>query len=33
MNFDGELSSSGFVKRYELQYQPKKVEVDIGEKV
>jgi hypothetical protein len=33
MNFDGEPSSSGFVKRYELQYQPKKVEVDIGEKV
>jgi hypothetical protein len=32
MSFCGELSSDGFVKRYELHYQPKKVEIDGGEK-
>jgi hypothetical protein len=32
ISFSGKPSSDGFVKRYELHYQPKKVEVDGGEK-
>jgi hypothetical protein len=32
MSFGGEPSSDGFAKRYKLQYQSKKVEVDGGEK-
>jgi hypothetical protein len=28
LSFDGEPSSDGFAKRYELHYQPKKVVVD-----
>jgi hypothetical protein len=32
MSFGGEPSSDDFAKRYELHYQPKKVEVDGGEK-
>jgi hypothetical protein len=31
-SFSGEPSSDGFAKRYELHYQPNKVEVDGGEK-
>jgi hypothetical protein len=32
MSFGGKPNSDGFVKRYELHYQPKKVEADGGEK-
>jgi hypothetical protein len=32
MSFGGVPSSDGFVKRYELHYQPKKVEINGGEK-
>jgi hypothetical protein len=32
MSFGGKPSSNGFAKLYELHYQPKKVEVDGGEK-
>jgi hypothetical protein len=32
ISFGGESSSDDFVKRYELHYQPKKVEVGRGEK-
>jgi hypothetical protein len=32
MSFGGKPSSDGFVKLYELHYQPKKMEVDGGEK-
>jgi hypothetical protein len=32
MSFGGKLSGDGFAKHYELHYQPKKVEVDGGEK-
>jgi hypothetical protein len=32
MSFGGEPSTDGFVKFYELHYQPKKLEIDGGEK-
>jgi hypothetical protein len=32
MSFGGNLSTDGFVNHYELHYQPKKVEIDEGEK-